>query len=146
MPNGNTDSGIKTHPLPAGWRWVRLGEVLRRVKDEVLVDDSEFYSRLTIRMNGKGIVLRDHVHGLEIGTKRQFLTRSGQLVLSKIDARNGAFGILPGVCDQPVFDNCLDNSTPESTENDPRLTALIDRWDTLPEKIKAAVMLMVGLD
>jgi hypothetical protein len=53
-----------------------------------------------------------------------------------------------GLTDNPetVFDNCLDNSTPKSTENDPRLDDLIRVWDTLSEKVKTAVMLMVGLD
>jgi type I restriction enzyme S subunit len=73
------------------------------VKDEVLVQDANTYARLTIRMNGKGIALRDRVPGHEIGTKRQFLARTGQLVLSKIDARNGAFGILPEDCDNAII-------------------------------------------
>jgi type I restriction enzyme, S subunit len=76
------------------WAVVRLGDVLRRVKNERTVEDDSVYARLTIRMNGRGIVVRDRVLGHEIGTKRQFVARTGQLVLSKIDARNGAFGIL----------------------------------------------------
>ncbi|GEM_PF-2200059 len=67
-------------PQPARWPMVRLGDVLTRVKNEVLIDDSQTYARLTIRLNGKGIVLRDRLVGLEIGTKRQFLARAGQLV------------------------------------------------------------------
>jgi type I restriction enzyme S subunit len=89
--------------MSATWVSVRLGELLRRVKNEVLVSDDETYARLTIRMNGKGIVIRDRVPGHEIGTKRQFLARSGQLLLSKIDARNGAFGIVPIECDKAVI-------------------------------------------
>jgi type I restriction enzyme S subunit len=85
------------------WPMVRLGDVLKRVKDEVNVEDDETYTRLTIRMNGNGIVQRDEVHGHEIGTKRQFIARAGQLVLSKIDARNGAFGVLPPECDKAII-------------------------------------------
>jgi type I restriction enzyme S subunit len=85
------------------WLTIRLGDVLRRVKDEVTVQDDEVYTRLTIRMNGKGIVPRDQVPGHEIGTKKQFIARGGQLVLSKIDARNGAFGILPSRCDKAII-------------------------------------------
>lgn len=81
---------------------VRLGSVLSRVKDEVLVRDDTEYARLTIRINGRGIDIRDRVSGFEIGTKRQFVARSGQLVLSKIDARNGAFGILPDHCNNAI--------------------------------------------
>src|SRR6266496_5412642 len=85
------------------WPKVRLGELLTRVKDEISVLDDQTYARLTIRMNGNGIVLRDRVPGHEIGTKKQFIARAGQLVLSKIDARNGAFGILPGECDRAII-------------------------------------------
>jgi type I restriction enzyme S subunit len=73
------------------------------VKDEVLIQNSETYARLTIRMNGRGIVQRDRILGHQIGTKRQFIARAGQLVLSKIDARNGAFGILPTDCDNAII-------------------------------------------
>jgi len=85
------------------WPQISLGNVLKRVKDEVAIEDEQIYARLTIRMNGKGIVLRDRVPGFEIGTKRQFLARTGQLVLSKIDARNGAFGIVSADGDNAVI-------------------------------------------
>lgn len=84
------------------WRKLRIGDVLVRVKDDVQVDDFVTYSRITIRMAGKGVALRDRVIGSEIGTKRQFIARSGQFVLSKIDARNGAFGVLPEECDNAI--------------------------------------------
>jgi type I restriction enzyme S subunit len=85
------------------WPLVPLGEILERRKDEIEVQEHLEYARLTIRMNGKGIDLRGRVLGSEIGTKRQFIAKAGQLVLSKIDARNGAFGILPSHCDQAII-------------------------------------------
>ena len=85
------------------WPIVKLGNVFKRVKDEVIIQDDETYARLTIRLNGNGIVQRDRVPGHEIGTKKQFIARAGQLVLSKIDARNGAFGILPLECDNAII-------------------------------------------
>lgn len=89
--------------MSKAWPKVRLAAVLSRVKNEVTVKDEQIYSRLTIRMNGKGIVLRDRVNGHEIGTKKQFLARVGQLVLSKIDARNGAFGLLAPECNNAII-------------------------------------------
>jgi type I restriction enzyme S subunit len=47
--------------------------------------------------------MRDCVLGSEIGTKKQFIAKSGQLVLSKIDARNSAFGILQKECDGAII-------------------------------------------
>lgn len=80
-----------------------LGSVITRIKDEIAIRDDETYSRLTIRMNGRGIDIRDTVHGFEIGTKKQFVAKAGQLVLSKIDARNGAFGVLPEHCNNAII-------------------------------------------
>jgi type I restriction enzyme S subunit len=54
-------------------------------------------------MNGKGVALRDRRKGYEIGTKRQFLVQAGQLLLSKIDARNGAFGIVPNEAENAII-------------------------------------------
>jgi len=85
------------------WPSVPLGNVLQRRRDEIDVQDVEIYKRLTIRMNGRGIAIRDVAHGSQIGTKRQFVAKSGQLILSKIDARNGAFGIVPPECDKAII-------------------------------------------
>lgn len=84
------------------WRKQQIGDVLRRVREDVQVDDFVTYGRITIRMAGKGVTLRDRVIGSEIGTKRQFIARTGQFVLSKIDARNGAFGVVPDECDNAI--------------------------------------------
>ncbi len=84
------------------WPRLKIGELLTRVKDDVQIDDFTTYGRITIRMAGKGVTLRDRVVGSEIGTKRQFIARTGQFVLSKIDARNGAFGVLPDDCDNAI--------------------------------------------
>lgn len=89
--------------MTASWPTVHLGKTLTRRKEEVLVDDLDTYKRLTVRLNGKGIVVRDELEGSRIGTKRQFRVRQGQLLLSKIDARNGAFGIVPSEADGAVI-------------------------------------------
>lgn len=80
-----------------------LRDVLIRQKEAITVEDDAEYKRITIKMNGKGVLLRDEVIGEAIGTKRQFLVNSDQFVLSKIDARNGAFGIVPKNCDGAII-------------------------------------------
>src|SRR5437588_13085167 len=82
---------------------VPLSKLIQRKKDEIIIQDDEMYRRLTIHLNGAGISIRDKVLGSEIGTKRQFIVKAGQLVLSKIDARNGAFGIVPLDCDGAII-------------------------------------------
>ncbi|AFZ13446.1 restriction modification system DNA specificity domain protein [Crinalium epipsammum PCC 9333] len=80
-----------------------LSKVLTRRKYEIDIQEIDSYTRITIRMNNQGILIRDRVTGSEIGTKKQFIIKAGQLVLSKIDARNGAFGIVPNDCNGAII-------------------------------------------
>lgn len=81
----------------------KIGDLLTRVKEAVNIEDENYYSRVTIKTNNQGIRLRDTKKGREIGTKRQFRVRKGQFLLSKIDARNGAFGIVPEELDKAII-------------------------------------------
>lgn len=73
----------------------KIGEFLKRSKIPLDILDDEHYNRVTIRINHNGVSLRDNEIGKKIGTKKQFILKSGQFILSKIDARYGAFGIAP---------------------------------------------------
>lgn len=87
------------------WRMrkLKVGDVLKRVKDTTTLDDNQQYKRVTIKMNHKGVSVRDIELGINIGTKSQFFIREGQFLLSKIDARNGAFGIVPPEADGAII-------------------------------------------
>ncbi len=79
----------------ATYPMVRIGDFLMRNKTQILIQDDVTYKRVTIRVRNGGVVKRDEVEGKNIGTKRQYLVSEGQFILSKIDARNGAMGIIP---------------------------------------------------
>jgi type I restriction enzyme, S subunit len=81
----------------------RLCDFLERKYDSVSVDSFTKYKRITIKTKGQGIELRDEVDGVEIGTKNQFKAKYNQFLLSKIDAMNGAFGIVPQECDEGII-------------------------------------------
>ena len=85
------------------WKTFLLGEFLERQYNTVKIDDFLKYKRITIKTKGLGIELRDEVEGLEIGTKNQFTVKSNQFLLSKIDAMNGAFGIVPDECNGGII-------------------------------------------
>lgn len=72
-----------------------LGSFLRRVKTEVVIQDQTTYQRVTVRVNNRGVVPRDTELGRNIGTKRQFQVATGQFLVSRIDARHGAMGLVP---------------------------------------------------
>lgn len=84
---------------------VPLSKILKRVKEPINIDDDTLYKRITVRLYGQGVVQRDELLGKEIGTKRQFLAHAGQLIISRIDARNGAFGIVPSELDGAIVTN-----------------------------------------
>lgn len=82
---------------------MRIGDFLTRNKTAITIDDDIIYKRPRIRIRNGGISLRDEIIGEKIGTKNQFLISEGQFLLSKIDARNGAFGVVPKKLDGGVI-------------------------------------------
>ncbi len=84
---------------------VPLSTILKRVKEPINIQDDLLYKRITVRLYGQGVLQRDEVLGKEIGTKRQFVAHAGQLIISRIDARNGAFGIVPEELEGAIVTN-----------------------------------------
>lgn len=92
----------------------RIGAFLVKSKDIIEVEDDVEYKQVTIKINNGGVVPRNNgetILGSNIGTKRQHVVHAGQFIMSKIDARNGAYGIVPAELegaivtnDFPVFD------------------------------------------
>lgn len=69
------------------------------------------YKQITARLWGKGLTLRGEVPGAAIAAPRQFCAKAGQFLISRIDARHGAFGIVPGELDGALVSNdfpCFD--------------------------------------
>ena len=84
---------------------VPLSQVMKRIKEPVCVENDILYKRITVRLYGLGVLQRDELYGRDIGTKKQFIARNGQLIISRIDARNGAFGIVPDELDGAIVTN-----------------------------------------
>lgn len=60
---------------------------------------------------GKGLTLRGEVQGSAIAAARQYKAKAGQFLISRIDARHGAFGIVPANLDGALVSNdfpCFD--------------------------------------
>lgn len=86
------------------WPKVRLGDVLRRSEEVVTPDALTEYKEITVRLWGKGVVERGRVSGADVNGRR-FLARKGQFIASRIDARNGAMGIVPETLDGALVTN-----------------------------------------
>src|ERR1017187_8498966 len=87
------------------WPKVGLGEVLSRSAETInLLPDAD-YRQITVKLWGKGVILRGVLTGAQIAAPRQMVARQNQFILSRIDARNGALGIVPAELDGAVVSN-----------------------------------------
>ncbi len=91
--------------MSAAYPLVPLGEVLTKSKEQVEISPHQRYKQVTIKLWGQGVVLRDEVVGAEIAGAKRFVVRPQQFILSRIDARNGAFGLVPDLLDGAVVSN-----------------------------------------
>jgi type I restriction enzyme S subunit len=82
------------HPVKIPWPTVRLGEVLTRSDETIEPETDTEYREITVKLWGKGVIERGRVTGAEISGRR-FVARTGQFIASRIDARNGAMGLVP---------------------------------------------------
>lgn len=87
------------------WPTCTLGELLTPNASVIEIDPLRCYQQVTIRLWGRGVVPRGEIMGTEIGGTNRTRVRAGQFIVSKIDARNGAFGIVPHELDGAVASN-----------------------------------------
>ncbi len=83
---------------------VTLQSVLIPRKEVVAVAPQTEYNQITVKMQHKGVVLRGTVLGAEVGSV-QLRAKEGDFIISKIDARNGAMGIVPKSLDNAIVTN-----------------------------------------
>jgi restriction endonuclease S subunit len=86
------------------WQQVKIGSFLKRIKRPVKVDANSEYKLVTIRINHNGVSLRDMKRGSELKSN-MYEVKEGDFILSGIDARNGAFGIIPKELDGALVTN-----------------------------------------
>lgn len=86
------------------WRGIALGELLHRSNEVAILDPEAEYHEVTIKLWGKGVISRGKVRGSDVGTTRRFV-RANQFIMSKIDARNGAIGLVPPELDGAIVSN-----------------------------------------
>jgi len=72
-----------------------LGDCIRHRSEIIRLDDREAYLRCRVQLNGRGVVLRDRVLGVDVKTKEQQVCRAGELLVAEIDAKMGGVGIVP---------------------------------------------------
>src|SRR5712692_6590198 len=109
---------IKSYPM------VPLSKLLIRSEERAEIDPSKQYRQVTVRLWGKGVDLRTQVAGADVAASKQFIVRTNQFILSKIDARNGAFGLIPDSLDGAI----VSSDFPIFTLNHPRILPEFLNW------------------
>lgn len=87
------------------WTTVAIGEVLTKSESWINVDPDAEYKEVTVKLWGKGLKLRGLRQGIDIGSARRLRVEGGQFLISRIDARHGAFGVLPDTLNGAVVSN-----------------------------------------
>jgi type I restriction enzyme S subunit len=88
-----------------GFPLVPLGEVLSRSEEWIDLNPTESYQEVTVRMWGNGVVLRREAAGSEIAASRRLRVHTDQFIISRIDARHGASGLIPPELDGAIVSN-----------------------------------------
>lgn len=73
---------------------VAFSEIMKENKEISTIDDKEQYKRIKVKLHGQGVFLRDRIHGKQIKTKKQKITKFEQFIVAEIDAKLGGFGMI----------------------------------------------------
>lgn len=91
--------------MSKAWPKVKLGAILAKSDNWIEIDPNRTYKQVTVKLWGRGVVLRNEIAGTEIASSRRLSVKSKQFIVSRIDARNGAFGLVPETLDCAVVTN-----------------------------------------
>lgn len=98
----------------------RSGELMSPVADQR-------YTEVTVRLWGRGVVARGEVEGIQVVGQKRFVARAGQFIASRIDARNGALGVVPGSLEGAIVTNDFPLFDIDSARLDPRFLGWLSR-------------------
>jgi type I restriction enzyme, S subunit len=119
------------------WPRVRLGEVLRRSNETMVALPDVTYSEITVKLWGKGVIRRGVVSGAQVSGRR-FIARDGQFILSRIDARNGALGVVPPELDGALVTNDFPLFEVDCCRLDPSFLGYLTRTAAFVELCRTA--------
>lgn len=90
--------------MESNYQPLKLEDLLSPSRESIEIDPLQIYKQITIRLNHKGVILREEKSGQLIKSK-QYKAKTGQFTISRIDARNGAMGLIPPELDGSIVTN-----------------------------------------
>lgn len=121
----------------------RIGDFLVKSHDVIDIQDDIEYKQVTLKINNGGVVPRNNgetIKGSKIGTKRQHVVHTGQFIMSKIDARNGAYGIVPEELEGAIVTNDFPVFDVDAQKIIPQFLVLVSTTDKFVELLANAVV------
>lgn len=118
--------------MSKAWPRVKLGEVLRRSEEKTVPIPGQEYREITVRLWGKGVIERSRTNGGTLSGNR-FIARAGQFIISRIDARNGAMGLVPEALDGALVTNDFPLFSIETTRLVPAFMEWLSRTRSFVE-------------
>jgi len=82
-----------------------FGELLDPATETIQSEPDRIYRQISVRLWGAGLVERDQISGIQMASTRRRRVRAGQFLVSRIDARNGAVGVVPDELDGALVTN-----------------------------------------
>jgi type I restriction enzyme S subunit len=120
------------------WPTILLGDLLHRSECTIRLEPDTTYREVTVRINGKGVVQRRQVRGVEIASDRRYKTKAGQFIISRIDARHGASGLIPDELDGAVVTNDFPLFDVEKDRLDPAFLSWMSKTASFVDLCKRA--------
>jgi len=119
--------------VTASWSERPLRDFLVPARSTVTIGDNVEYKQLTVALHGRGVRLRQTVLGRAIETKNQYVAQAGRFIYSRIDARNGAMGIVPESLDGAVITSDFPTFDFDLTKVEPRFVEYLTKTAAFEE-------------
>lgn len=81
--------------LPKGWSLVKVGEVVKQLRETCEVKPDRDYRMIGVKWYGKGTFHRETVHGSEISAKKLCPVMPGALIYNRLFAWKASFAVVP---------------------------------------------------
>ena len=119
------------------WPTEKLCTVLRRSEDTIMPEVDAEYREVTVRLWGNGVIERGRVKGASLSGRR-FVAHAGQFIVSRIDARNGAMGLVPASLEGALVTNDFPLFTLDTQRIDPAFFGWLCRTPDFVELCRRA--------
>jgi type I restriction enzyme, S subunit len=117
---------------------VPLGSVLTKSENWIEIDPLKRYTELTVHLWGRGVSARRVAEGSEIAGQRRLKVLSGEFVVSRIDARHGAFAVIPDHLNGAIVSNDFPTFRPNQDRLLPQYLGWLSRTHDFVKACRSA--------